>query len=210
MSARRRPARDSAPRRQPRRVPASASAPGRAGPAAVGGARLRVRVGVGGGRAEGGEGGRRRRRGDEGSGGGEERRVPGRGSRGLSEKRRMMNKLYIGNLSPAVTADDLRQLFGDRKLPLAGQVLLKSGYAFVDYPDQNWAIRAIETLSGEQSALSPSPPSPCSGQDGVRREAEPCGRRPAGAPAPARSLPRTRPSTLTAGPLLGRPAPLPP
>lgn len=63
----------------------------------------------------------------------------------------MMNKLYIGNLSPAVTADDLRRLFGDRKLPLAGQVLLKSGYAFVDYPDQNWAIRAIETLSGEHS-----------------------------------------------------------
>lgn len=69
----------------------------------------------------------------------------------------MMNKLYIGNLSPAVTAEDLRQLFGDRKLPLAGQVLLKSGYAFVDYPDQNWAIRAIETLSGEHSALPPSP-----------------------------------------------------
>ncbi|XP_065266457.1 insulin-like growth factor 2 mRNA-binding protein 2 isoform X5 [Emys orbicularis] len=60
-----------------------------------------------------------------------------------------MNKLYIGNLSPAATADELRQLFGDRKLPLAGQVLLKSGYAFVDYPDQNWAIRAIETLSGK-------------------------------------------------------------
>uniref|UniRef100_A0A2K5YAF6 RRM domain-containing protein n=1 Tax=Mandrillus leucophaeus TaxID=9568 RepID=A0A2K5YAF6_MANLE len=41
---------------------------------------------------------------------------------------------------PAVTADDLLQLFGDRKLSLAGQVLLKSGYAFVDYPDQTWAI----------------------------------------------------------------------
>ncbi|XP_032081543.1 insulin-like growth factor 2 mRNA-binding protein 2 [Thamnophis elegans] len=60
-----------------------------------------------------------------------------------------MKKLYIGNLSPAVTAEELRQLFGDRKLPLTGQVLLKSGYAFVDYPDQNWAIRAIETLSGK-------------------------------------------------------------
>ncbi|XP_032049099.1 insulin-like growth factor 2 mRNA-binding protein 2 isoform X2 [Aythya fuligula] len=60
-----------------------------------------------------------------------------------------MNKLYIGNLSPAATADDLKRLFGDRKLPLAGQVLLKSGYAFVDFPDQNWAIRAIETLSGK-------------------------------------------------------------
>ncbi|XP_057284993.1 insulin-like growth factor 2 mRNA-binding protein 2 isoform X4 [Pezoporus wallicus] len=64
-------------------------------------------------------------------------------------KRRRMNKLYIGNLSPAATADDLKQLFGERKLPLAGQVLIKSGYAFVDYPDQNWAIRAIETLSGK-------------------------------------------------------------
>ncbi|KAM6100871.1 insulin-like growth factor 2 mRNA-binding protein 2 isoform 1-T1 [Pterocles gutturalis] len=64
-------------------------------------------------------------------------------------KRRRMNKLYIGNLSPAATAEDLKQLFGERQLPLAGQVLLKSGYAFVDYPDQNWAIRAIETLSGK-------------------------------------------------------------
>lgn len=126
----------------------------------------------------------------------------------------MMNKLYIGNLSPAVTADDLRQLFGDRKLPLAGQVLLKSGYAFVDYPDQNWAIRAIETLSGEHSALPPPPASPRSGPDGARTEAEPepRGRRPAGAPVPARSLPRTRPSTLTAAPLPPqlRTHPLPP
>uniref|UniRef100_A0A8C9SZW7 Insulin-like growth factor 2 mRNA binding protein 2b n=1 Tax=Scleropages formosus TaxID=113540 RepID=A0A8C9SZW7_SCLFO len=61
----------------------------------------------------------------------------------------IMNKLYIGNLSPSVTVEDLKQLFGDRKLPLADQVLLKSGYAFVDFPDQNWAIKAIETLSGK-------------------------------------------------------------
>ncbi|XP_051481916.1 insulin-like growth factor 2 mRNA-binding protein 2 isoform X1 [Apus apus] len=64
-------------------------------------------------------------------------------------KPRRMNKLYIGNLSPAATADELKQLFGEKQLPLAGQVLLKSGYAFVDYPDQNWAIRAIETFSGK-------------------------------------------------------------
>lgn len=60
-----------------------------------------------------------------------------------------MNKLYVGNLSPSVTVEDLKQLFGERKLPVADQVLLKSGYAFVDFPDQNWAIKAIETLSGE-------------------------------------------------------------
>lgn len=60
-----------------------------------------------------------------------------------------MNKLYVGNLSPSVTVEDLKQLFGERKLPVTDQVLLKSGYAFVDFPDQNWAITAIETLSGK-------------------------------------------------------------
>ncbi|MEQ2220156.1 Insulin-like growth factor 2 mRNA-binding protein 2 [Ilyodon furcidens] len=60
-----------------------------------------------------------------------------------------MNKLYVGNLSPSVTVEDLEQLFGERKLPAPEQVLLKSGYAFVDFPDQNSAIKAIETLSGK-------------------------------------------------------------
>ncbi|MEQ2162600.1 Insulin-like growth factor 2 mRNA-binding protein 2 [Goodea atripinnis] len=60
-----------------------------------------------------------------------------------------MNKLYVGNLSPSVTVEDLEQLFGERKLPAPEQVLLKSCYAFVDFPDQNSAIKAIETLSGK-------------------------------------------------------------
>ncbi|XP_048090749.1 insulin-like growth factor 2 mRNA-binding protein 2 isoform X3 [Alosa alosa] len=60
-----------------------------------------------------------------------------------------MNKLYVGNLSPTVTVEDLKQLFDERKLPVADQVLLKSGYAFVDFPDQKCAIKAIETLSGK-------------------------------------------------------------
>uniref|UniRef100_A0A3B3WE76 RRM domain-containing protein n=1 Tax=Poecilia mexicana TaxID=48701 RepID=A0A3B3WE76_9TELE len=61
----------------------------------------------------------------------------------------IMNKLYVGNLSPSVTVEDLEQLFGERELPAPEQVLLKSGYAFVDFPDQNSAIKAIETLSGK-------------------------------------------------------------
>ncbi|XP_068185790.1 insulin-like growth factor 2 mRNA-binding protein 2a isoform X2 [Antennarius striatus] len=60
-----------------------------------------------------------------------------------------MYKLYIGNLSPSVTVEDLKQLFVERHLPVPDQILLKSGYAFVDFPDQNSAIRAIETLSGK-------------------------------------------------------------
>lgn len=60
-----------------------------------------------------------------------------------------MNKLYVGNLSPSVTVEDLKELFEERKLPVSDQVLLKSGYAFVDCPDQYWAIKAIEILSGK-------------------------------------------------------------
>uniref|UniRef100_H2MPN8 Insulin-like growth factor 2 mRNA binding protein 2a n=1 Tax=Oryzias latipes TaxID=8090 RepID=H2MPN8_ORYLA len=61
----------------------------------------------------------------------------------------IMNKLYVGNLSPSVTVEDLQQLFEEKQLPVAEQVLLKSGYAFVDFPDQNSAIKAIENLSGK-------------------------------------------------------------
>lgn len=60
-----------------------------------------------------------------------------------------MNKLYVGNLSPSVTVEDLKQCFGENHLPMPDQVLLKPGYAFVDFPDQNAAIQAIESLSGE-------------------------------------------------------------
>ncbi|XP_059198497.1 insulin-like growth factor 2 mRNA-binding protein 2a [Centropristis striata] len=64
-----------------------------------------------------------------------------------------MNKLYVGNLSPSVTVEDLKELFGERKLPVADQVLLKSGYAFVDFPDQNSAIKVIDNLSGGKAKL---------------------------------------------------------
>ncbi|XP_072434787.1 insulin-like growth factor 2 mRNA-binding protein 2 isoform X4 [Chiloscyllium punctatum] len=59
-----------------------------------------------------------------------------------------MNKLYIGNLSSSITAADLQQLCEQRELCI-GEVFLKSGYAFVDCPDENAAIRVIETLSGK-------------------------------------------------------------
>uniref|UniRef100_A0A3B4DS62 RRM domain-containing protein n=1 Tax=Pygocentrus nattereri TaxID=42514 RepID=A0A3B4DS62_PYGNA len=69
-----------------------------------------------------------------------------------------MNKLYVGNLSPSVTVEDLKRLFGERELPVTDQVLLKSGYAFVDFPDQKWAIKAIETLSGRRIQIRNIPP----------------------------------------------------
>ncbi|XP_032902280.1 insulin-like growth factor 2 mRNA-binding protein 3 [Amblyraja radiata] len=60
-----------------------------------------------------------------------------------------MNKLYIGNLTENVTTVDLESLFKEWKIPFIGQFLVKTGYAFVDCPDDNCAMKAIDTLSGK-------------------------------------------------------------
>lgn len=60
-----------------------------------------------------------------------------------------MHKLYIGNLGESVTAEDLGKTFDEHKIPYTGQFLMKTGYAFVDCPDDHWAMKAIETFSGE-------------------------------------------------------------
>ncbi|XP_038174541.1 insulin-like growth factor 2 mRNA-binding protein 3 [Arvicola amphibius] len=60
-----------------------------------------------------------------------------------------MNKLYIGNLSDHAGPADLESVFKDAKIPVAGPFLVKTGYAFVDCPDEGWALKAIEALSGK-------------------------------------------------------------
>ncbi|XP_034395050.1 insulin-like growth factor 2 mRNA-binding protein 1 [Cyclopterus lumpus] len=60
-----------------------------------------------------------------------------------------MHKLYIGNLGDSVTAEDLVKTFDEHKIPYSGQFLMKTGYAFVDCPDDQWAMKAIETFSGK-------------------------------------------------------------
>ncbi|XP_013910425.1 PREDICTED: insulin-like growth factor 2 mRNA-binding protein 3 isoform X3 [Thamnophis sirtalis] len=60
-----------------------------------------------------------------------------------------MNKLYIGNLGENVCPMDLESIFKESKIPFTGQFLVKTGYAFVDCPDENWAMKAIEALSGK-------------------------------------------------------------
>lgn len=60
-----------------------------------------------------------------------------------------MNKLYIGNLSENAAPADLESVFKDAKIPASGPFLVKTGYAFVDCPDESWALKAIEALSGK-------------------------------------------------------------
>lgn len=74
-----------------------------------------------------------------------------------------MHKLYIGNLGDSVTAEDLGKTFDEHKIPYSGQFLMKTGYAFVDCPDDQWAMKAIETFSGELKwTADRDPPSPFS------------------------------------------------
>ncbi|KAF7200911.1 insulin-like growth factor 2 mRNA-binding protein 1 [Nothobranchius furzeri] len=60
-----------------------------------------------------------------------------------------MHKLYIGNLGDSVTAEDLVRTFEEHQIPYTGPFLMKTGYAFVDCPDDHWAMKAIETFSGK-------------------------------------------------------------
>uniref|UniRef100_A0AAR2LZD8 RRM domain-containing protein n=1 Tax=Pygocentrus nattereri TaxID=42514 RepID=A0AAR2LZD8_PYGNA len=59
-----------------------------------------------------------------------------------------MNKLYIGNVSEQASALDLETIFEQWKIPFSAPFLVKSGYAFVDCPDEKIAMKAIDTLSG--------------------------------------------------------------
>ncbi|KAI5087241.1 insulin-like growth factor 2 mRNA-binding protein 3 isoform X1, partial [Silurus meridionalis] len=60
-----------------------------------------------------------------------------------------MNKLYIGNVSEQTSALDLETIFEQWKIPFSAPFLLKTGYAFVDCPDEKIAMKAIDTLSGK-------------------------------------------------------------
>uniref|UniRef100_A0A8C8C7S6 RRM domain-containing protein n=1 Tax=Oncorhynchus tshawytscha TaxID=74940 RepID=A0A8C8C7S6_ONCTS len=60
-----------------------------------------------------------------------------------------MNKLYIGNVSEEASAEDLETIFEQWKIPHSGPFLIKTGYAFVDCPDEKIAMMAIDILSGK-------------------------------------------------------------
>ncbi|KAF9419817.1 hypothetical protein HW555_003816 [Spodoptera exigua] len=59
-----------------------------------------------------------------------------------------MNKLYIGNLPIDADEAAIRQLFAEQNLTVADISVKRGGYAFVDFPDQSAADRAIDKLHG--------------------------------------------------------------
>uniref|UniRef100_A0A8C5D788 RRM domain-containing protein n=1 Tax=Gouania willdenowi TaxID=441366 RepID=A0A8C5D788_GOUWI len=61
-----------------------------------------------------------------------------------------MNKLYIGNVSAEASEEDLESIFEQWKIPHTGPFLVKTGYAFVDCPDEVTAQKAIDIISGKE------------------------------------------------------------
>lgn len=59
-----------------------------------------------------------------------------------------MNKLYIGNVSAEASEEDFETIFEQWKIPHSGPFLVKTGYAFVDCPDEKSAMMAIDIISG--------------------------------------------------------------
>ncbi|XP_029938156.1 insulin-like growth factor 2 mRNA-binding protein 3 isoform X1 [Salarias fasciatus] len=61
-----------------------------------------------------------------------------------------MNKLYIGNVSAEACEEDLETVFDQNKIAHSGTFLIKTGYAFVDCPDELTAQKAIDVISGKE------------------------------------------------------------
>ena len=72
-----------------------------------------------------------------------------------------MTQLYVGNLSADGDEKAIRALFS--KYGVVREVLMKNGYAFVEYEDSYSAEEAMRALNGElplYTLPSPSPLSP--------------------------------------------------
>uniref|UniRef100_A0A672GGW1 Insulin-like growth factor 2 mRNA binding protein 3 n=1 Tax=Salarias fasciatus TaxID=181472 RepID=A0A672GGW1_SALFA len=66
-----------------------------------------------------------------------------------------MNKLYIGNVSAEACEEDLETVFDQNKIAHSGTFLIKTGYAFVDCPDELTAQKAIDVLDGMLAQYGP-------------------------------------------------------
>lgn len=62
-----------------------------------------------------------------------------------------VNKLYIGNLPNDADETNVKQLFTEHNLAVSEISVRRGGFAFVDFPDQSTADRAIDKLHGKYS-----------------------------------------------------------
>uniref|UniRef100_A0A8C4QC62 RRM domain-containing protein n=1 Tax=Eptatretus burgeri TaxID=7764 RepID=A0A8C4QC62_EPTBU len=60
----------------------------------------------------------------------------------------MADCLFVDNLAPETTADELQELFKEHSLPLLSLPRMRRRFAFVKCEDNQAALRALRLLSG--------------------------------------------------------------
>ena len=58
-------------------------------------------------------------------------------------------KIYVGSMPPDLDEEGLKSLLSENSLPLPETVLVKRGYAFLEFTDQNKADETISTVDGK-------------------------------------------------------------
>ena len=59
-------------------------------------------------------------------------------------------KIYVGSMPPDLDEDGLKNLISENSLPEPETVLVKRGYAFLEFTDQNKADVAISVIDGKK------------------------------------------------------------
>ena len=69
-----------------------------------------------------------------------------------SEQNNSLVKIYVGSMPPEVDEDGLKSLLSENSLPQPETVLVKRGYAFLEFTDQIKADEAISVVDGKKKS----------------------------------------------------------
>ena len=63
-------------------------------------------------------------------------------------------KIYVGSMPPDLAEDGLKSLLSENSLPEPETVLVKRGYAFLEFTDQSKADVTISVVDGKKTKIS--------------------------------------------------------
>ena len=63
-------------------------------------------------------------------------------------------KIYVGSMPPDLDEDGLKSLLSENSLPEPETVLVKRGYAFLEFTDQSKADVTISVVDGKKTKIS--------------------------------------------------------
>ena len=74
-----------------------------------------------------------------------------------SEQNNSLVKIYVGSMPPEIDEDGLKSLLSENSLPQPETVLVKRGYAFLEFTDQIKADEAISVVDGKKKSWKTYP-----------------------------------------------------